>query len=129
MTQPILYPDHFHRQTSLGRELAAFYERHDLRPEPRHVQLDTYCVLLRCGLSLKDEIAVHWCLAGNGFFSFEGICCMALGMTFPQHYSFFRSAYRKGVNAKPFHSVDFSPLLDQPLQSVREQFCLQPLHP
>lgn len=129
MTQPILYPHTFHTQTTLGRELAAFYERHELTPEPRHLHLDAYCVLLRCGLSLQDEIAVHWCLAGNGYYSFEGLCCILLGLSFPRHFGFFRSAFAKGRNAHRFHSLDFAPLLDEPLQSVRERLALQPLHP
>ncbi len=129
MTQPILFPEAYYPQTTLGRELAAFYERHELVPEPRHLHLDTYCVLLRCGLSLKDEIAVHWCLAGNGFLSFEGVCCLILGIAFPRHFGFFRAAYRKGRKAHRFHSLDFAPLLDQPLHAVRAQLALQPLHP
>lgn len=129
MLQPILFNSSTTQGTTLGQELVAFYDRQEMQPEPRHIQLDVYCVLLRCSQTPKDEIAVHWCLLGNGALSFEGLCCMALTIFFPRSLPFFRIAYRKGKAAHLFHSLDFSKMLEQPLQGLRDGLALQPLHP
>lgn len=105
---------------SLGRHLGHFLETNGLNMIPGFENHDVFHVLLDYGLSAPEEVALQWCLIGNGKrspFSFAAVWVGSL--CFPEYWRWFRQAYQHGHSLRRFYHWYFEYLLQENLAVMR----------
>lgn len=116
---------------SLGRQVGQFLEAHELDLISSFENHDVFHVLLKYGLSAPEEVALQWCLIGNGKRSVFSFLAAAVGtFCFPEHWGWFRRAYQEGKGLRPFHHWYFEYLLQENLAALQHfieggQFCAE----
>ena len=106
---------------SLGYDLAAFLQRHDLRMMPKAEWHDVYHVLFGYETNIRDEACIQFVPLGNGRWSVPYISCTLVSALFyPEFWGDFYAAFQRGRAASKFHDWDFEPLLQLQTATVRE---------
>ncbi|MAZ28294.1 MAG: hypothetical protein CL868_14620 [Cytophagaceae bacterium] len=114
-----------HKIGSLGHHLGCFLLQHKFNPQPKCEDHDVFHVLTTYSTDTADEIAMQFYLHGNGKRSPFLNLALACGLLFyMDKYSLFFTAHHKGSQALPIYLVDYSKILDMPLQEFREKFKL-----
>ncbi len=112
-------------QTSLGFHLACFLLAHSFEMQPKLESHDVFHVLTGIGTSVPEEIGMQYYLLGNGKRSLYLYTVVLMGSLFyPDHLGSFHRAYVRGKSALPFHQLDFSKLLQQPLTRIQSTFLI-----
>ena len=113
-------------KTSLGFHLANFLTQHCLEMQPKLESHDVFHVLTGTGVSVPEEISMQYYLFGNGKRSLYLFTVIPLGtLLYPDFLNRFRKAYCRGKRAWPFHQLDFSKLLHQPIRHIQNAFLIQ----
>ncbi|WP_435623146.1 Coq4 family protein [Flagellimonas sp.] len=111
---------------SLGFHLAAFLLKHSFEVQPKLENHDVFHVLTSTGISVPEEISMQYFLLGNGKKSLYLFSVIGLGTClYPDYSQFFKQAYQKGRTAHKFYHLDFSKMLEQPLQRIQSAFLIQ----
>lgn len=106
---------------TLGRAVGQFLAEHELELISSFENHDVFHVLLGFGLSAPEEVALQWCLLGNGKRSIFLLAAILMGsFCFPEHWGWFRNAYRKGRRLRAFHHWYFEYLLQENLSDMRD---------
>jgi hypothetical protein len=105
---------------SLGRALGVFLEANDISLIPRFENHDVFHVILEYDTTVSGESEMQFCLLGSGKRSLYvmGTCAIAW-LAFPEYWSRFRKAFRRGKRLRPFHHWYFEYLLNEPLAELR----------
>ncbi|MEM1215236.1 MAG: hypothetical protein AAGJ82_06105 [Bacteroidota bacterium] len=97
---------------SLGYRLGQFLQQNALHLMPGFENHDVFHVLLDYRTSAPAEVAMQWCLLGNGKRSLYCFLCALTGAAlFPEHWVALRKAYRRGRKMRRFHHWYFEYLL------------------
>lgn len=105
---------------SLGRSIGAFLQANELDFIPGFENHDVFHVLLNFGLTAPDEVALQWCLIGNGKRSvFSYTAAFAGSLFFPEHWGWFRQAFRHGRSLRRFYHWYFEYLLQENLAEMQ----------
>ncbi|WP_394747072.1 Coq4 family protein [Spongiimicrobium salis] len=121
VTELLHYPHH-----SLGFHLGCFLIKYHFELQPKLENHDVFHVLTGTGISVPEEIGMQYYLFGNGKRSLYLFTVIFMGtLLFPDHFSRFRRAYRKGKSALKFHQIDFSKLLTQPIADLQAIFLIR----
>lgn len=109
---------------SLGRALGHFLVANDIRLIPRFEDHDVFHVILEYDTSVPGESEMQFCLLGSGKRSLYvmGTCAIAW-LAFPEYWSRFRAAYKRGKRLRTFHHWYFEYLLNEPLEELRAFIC------
>ena len=106
---------------TLGRQVGQFLAANELELIPSFENHDVFHILLEYGLSAPEEVALQWCLLGNGKRSIFSFAAIFIGtICFPEYWGWFRKAYRKGKSLRTFHHWYFEYLLQENLASMRQ---------
>lgn len=105
---------------SLGRALGAFLLANEISLIPRFEDHDVCHVILEYDTSVPGESEMQFCLLGSGKRSLYvmGTCAIAW-LAFPEYWSRFRAAFKRGRQLRPFHHWYFEYLLGEPLEELR----------
>lgn len=111
----------YYEAGSLGRALAYFLNKHDMDLIPCFENHDVFHVLLDYAPAVTAESEMQFCLLGNGKRSLFvlGICAIAW-LAFPEYWSDFRRAFRRGKELRRFHHWYFEYLLNEPLEDLKK---------
>jgi len=113
-------------ETCLGFHLACFLLKHSFEMQPKLESHDVFHVLTNIGVSVSEEISMQYYLLGNGKRSLYLFTVILLGtLLYPDAIQRFASAYKRGKSALPFHQLDFSKMLLQPIQRIKSTFSIQ----
>ncbi len=113
-------------ETSLGFHLACFLLKHHFEIQPKLENHDVFHVLTQTGTTVPEEISMQYYLLGNGKRSLYLFSVVAIGtLLYPDELARFYRAFRKGGAAMPFHHLDFSKLLTQPISRIQAAFLIQ----
>ncbi len=111
--------------TSLGFHLACFLLKHDFEIQPKLEDHDIFHVLTGTGVSVPEEISMQYYLWGNGKRSLYQYTVIAIGtVLYADFLPLFIKAFRRGKNALTFHQLDFSKLLDHPIERIKTTFLI-----
>ncbi len=109
------------QEDSLGRTLGEFYHKHGFRMIPQMENHDVYHLVTNYSTKIQDEIAMQYLLFGNGKKSAYLLGVLVLGtIVFPEYYTIYMQAYRKGKNMRSFHAWDFEALLWQNFEHLKD---------
>lgn len=112
-------------QDSLGFHLGCFLLKHHFDMQPKLESHDVFHVLTGTGTSVPEEISMQFYLLGNGKRSLYLVMVILLGtLLYPDHYKLFIRAFRRGRKALPFHHLDFSKMLNQPVLRLQHTFLI-----
>jgi ubiquinone biosynthesis protein Coq4 len=104
---------------SLGAQLGHFLQSNQLQLTPTFENHEVFHTLLGYDTSAPQEVALQWCLLGNGKRSAYAIMTALVGFIFfPEHWEEIRAAYRRGQQMRPFHHWYFEYLLRENLQEL-----------
>ena len=111
----------YYEPDSLGRALGYFLTEHEMELIPRSENHDVFHVLLNYGTTVLAESEMQFCLLGNGKRSLFvlGTCAIAW-LAFPEYWSAFRAAWRRGKRLRRFYHWYFEYLLNEPLEELRK---------
>jgi len=110
-------------EESLGFHLGCFLLKYNFEIQPKLENHDVFHVLTNTGVSVPEEIGMQYFLYGNGKRSFYLYMVLVTGTLFyPAKISYFKSQYQRGKNALIFHSLDYSKMLNIPLNTIRNTF-------
>ncbi|MEX0290544.1 MAG: hypothetical protein AB3N14_15675 [Flavobacteriaceae bacterium] len=110
---------------TLGFHLACFLLKHHFELQPKLESHDVFHVLTDTGISVPEEISMQYYLLGNGKRSLYLFTVIVLGTSlYPDELSRFYKAYQRGRRALPFHQLDFSRLLFQPIKRIQSAFLI-----
>lgn len=108
---------------TLGFNLGCFLLRNNFELQPMFESHDVMHVLTGIGITVPDEISMHYYMFGNGKRSFYSLLYIMVGTLFyPLHLRYFISHYKKGRGAFHFHQLEFIKLLPQPVQKIQNIF-------
>jgi ubiquinone biosynthesis protein Coq4 len=113
---------HYNTNT-LGYHLACFLLKYNFELQAKLENHDIFHVLTNTGVSVPEEISMQYYLWGNGKrspYQFSVICLGTL--LFPDYLSLFTKAYSTGKKALSFHQLEFSKLLNQPMERIKSIF-------
>lgn len=112
-------------QSSLGFHLATFLLKHSFEVQPKLENHDVFHVLTGTGISVPEEIYMQFYLLGNGKRSTYLFMVVLLGiLIYPDYLKHFRRAFIRGRRALRFHYLDFSKMLNQPIQHIQNTFLI-----
>lgn len=112
-------------ESSLGFHLACFLMQHSFEIQPKLENHDVFHVLTGTGISVPEEISMQYYLFGNGKRSLYLFTVICLGsLLYPDKTAIFYRAFRRGRAALPFHHLDFSRLLEQPINRIQKAFSI-----
>ena len=107
-------------ENSLGHRVGAFLATHRLELLPGYENHDVCHVLLEYPTTAAAEATLQWHLLGNGKRSpFCWLAALSGGLFFPEHWSDFYRAFRKGRQQVRFFDWLFADLLDEPISELR----------
>ncbi len=105
---------------SLGKNLGHFLTENQLELLPGFENHDVFHVLLGIGLSAPEEVVLQCCLIGNGKRSSYALVAGLTGVLFfPEHWTIFHQAYRRGRALRKFHHWHYRHLLRENLTDLR----------
>lgn len=105
---------------SLGAQLGYFLQSNQLQLMPGFENHDVFHTLLDYDTSAPQEVALQWCLIGNGKRSGYAIITALIGLLFfPEHWGQMRTAYQRGKQMRRFHHWYFEYLLSENLQELK----------
>ncbi|MEL7221910.1 MAG: hypothetical protein AAGJ93_11365 [Bacteroidota bacterium] len=105
---------------SLGAALGNFLQSNQLQLMPGFENHDIFHILLDYDTSAPQEVALQWCLLGNGKRSAYAILTALIGFfIFPEHWGLLRSAYKRGQRMRSFHHWYFEYLLREDLAKLQ----------
>jgi len=108
---------------SLGCELGNFLEKNHFDIQPKLEDHDVIHVLTNTGISVADEIGMQYYLLGNGKKSMYLYVVILSGTPFYLNYLiYFFKQYKRGKETLPFHYLDFSKMLLQPVSLIQKTF-------
>lgn len=118
----LAYPD-----GSLGKALGDFLQYHQLSLIPHAENHDVFHVLLDYGTNGIAEAQMQFCLIGNGKRSLYALTAAGIsGLVFPEYWSSFRKAFRRGKRLRKMYKWYFEYLLDEPLIELKAFIAKQP---
>lgn len=105
---------------TLGRALGIFLQTKGIELIPRFEDHDVFHVLLEYDTTVPGESEMQFCLLGSGKRSLYvmGTCAIAW-LAFPEYWSRFRAAFRRGRQMRRFHHWYFEYLLGESLEEMR----------
>lgn len=111
---------------TLGNHLFRFLKSEGFTILDKHESHDIFHVLTNYSTTKEEEIAMQYCLFGNGrrtpymaLSIFVGTCLL------PENITLFYKAYLKGKQAFPFHQINYKHLLNTPLYKLQFIFNIQ----
>lgn len=105
---------------SLGSDIAAFLQQHNLELMADVAWHDVYHVVFGYDTSIRDEGCIQFVPLGNGKWSAPYITCnLFFAAFYPEYWADFYKAYRRGKAANKFYDWDFEPLLTLPTVTIR----------
>ena len=111
---------------SLGYQMGYFLLSNNFDLQEKLESHDVFHVLTGTGITVPEEISMQFYLLGNGKRSIYLFSVIFLGtLLFPDYLTLFKSKYRLGKAALPFYQLDFSKLLDQPIERIKDTFLIQ----
>lgn len=110
---------------SLGFQMGNFLLLHNFNMQEKLESHDVFHVLTGTGITVPEEVSMQFYLFGNGKRSAYLFAVIFLGaLLYPDYIKFFRSKYRLGKSALPFHQIDFKKLLNQPIERIKDTFLI-----
>ena len=107
-------------QGTLGRVLFTFLTENEFELMKGAETHDLYHVLLNYGTDAVEEVCLQCCLFGSGKRSLYLLAALTVGiLEFPEHWSRFRRAYRRGKEMVNFSKWSFEHLLGEPIDLLR----------
>ncbi|MGB5943652.1 MAG: hypothetical protein WBG71_12285 [Leeuwenhoekiella sp.] len=107
---------------SLGFHLGCFLLKHNLHPQPRCEDHDVFHVITGYSTDTDQEIAMQFFLFGNGkrspFLNLARLCGYLL---YPDRYSYFKEALKKGAAHMPLHVFDYKQHLNTSVKLFKKQ--------
>lgn len=105
---------------SLGAALGHFLQSNQLQLMPGFENHDMFHIILGYDTSAPQEVALQWCLLGNGKRSTYAILTALIGFfIFPEHWGLLLTAYKRGKRMRPFHHWYFEYLLRENLSELQ----------
>lgn len=109
------------QEGSLGNDLAKFLDANGLQLMPKAEFHDVYHVLFGFNTTMRDETCLQFVPLGNGKRSLPYIVSTLVAAVFyPEHWEYFYSAYKKGMNVNKFHDINFEQYLRMKTTEVRQ---------
>lgn len=119
--QLIKYPE-----GSLGQQLGRYLIGTNEGQNVTAQREDIFQLLIAGKYSIKEDIAVHYYLFGNGKNSLRNLLAMAVGLVVcPQHTAYFYNRYKDGMQALRFYDVDHFGMLHLPINRIKETFLIR----
>lgn len=111
----------YYESGSLGRALGFFLAENDMELMPYLENHDVFHVLLNYDATVLAESEMQFCLLGNGKRSLFvlGTCAIAW-LAFPEYWSAFRRAFRRGKQLRRFYHWYFEYLLNESLEDLKQ---------
>ena len=114
-------------ENSLGFALAEFLHQQHLNSSATLEQSDIFHVLTHIGSSAEEQVGLQFYLIGNGKKTPLTLLSAIFGSIFFLHrLPQFFGQFQKGKRALLFHHLEFTKMLAQPLEKIRETFLIQP---
>lgn len=108
---------------TLGFRLGIFLHKNHFDIQEKLEDHDIIHILTNTGVSVYEEIGMQYYLFGNGKKSTYLFMVILTGTIFyPKRIIYFIEQYKKGKKAHPFHYLDFSRMLYQPVQIIQQTF-------
>ncbi len=115
------------QEGTLGKDLYYFMKSNKLDVLPFFHLHDTKHLLLGYTTSLEDEACLQFFDLGNRFYTGPTIVsCAAFMIIFPESWSKFRAAFKRGRAAKPIGRIHFEKMLHINTQELRINNHLNP---
>lgn len=112
-------------QESLGYQMGRFLLRNNFDLQEKLESHDVFHVLTETGITVPEEISMQFYLLGNGKRSAYLFSVIFLGgLLYPDRFKLFASCYHRGKSALPFHQLEFSKLLNQPIEHIKDTFLI-----
>ena len=112
---------------SLGHQLGVFLLINNFELEAKLENHDVFHVLTATGVSVPDEITMQFYLLGNGKRSIYLFLVIATGLIlYPEHWTRFLNAFKKGKRALPFYHLNYFDLLNIPLNHLQQRYLIEP---
>ena len=112
---------------SLGKYLGSFLQANDLHLIPKLENHDVFHVVLDYEPHVVAESQMQFCLLGNGKRSLYAIgTAIIAAIAFPEFWSSFNQAYKRGKNLRPVHRWYFEYLLEEPLDEMQDFIAKRP---
>ncbi len=108
---------------SLGHSLGEFLNKHNFRVEPKLENHDIFHILANIGITVPEEVALQYYLLANKKIS-SYLCMVILSGTifYPDKWTLFIKSYFRGLQAKPFHHLDYLKYLRTPIDEFKFQY-------
>lgn len=108
---------------TLGFGLGCFLLRNNFELQPRFEDHDVMHVLTGIGVTVQEEIGMHYFMLGNGKRSLYSLIYILAGSFFYMPYmGQFLGHYKRGKRALGFHNLEFLKLLPQPVKRIQDAF-------
>ncbi|MBF4491465.1 hypothetical protein IR010_02855 [Flavobacterium sp. MR2016-29] len=108
---------------TLGFSLGTFLYKNHFDIQEKLEDHDIIHVLTNTGVSVPEEIGMQYYLLGNGKTSLYLFLVLLSGTFFyPKHIKYFFQQYKKGKRAHSFYYLNFSKILDMPIQAIQKTF-------
>ncbi len=115
-----------YKQETLGFHLGCFLMKYNFEIQPKLEDHDIIHVLTNTGISVIDEIGMHYYLLGNGKKSAYLFMVIAIGTVFyPTRLKTFLNFYERGKKSHQFYDLDFLKMLHQPISKIQFTFNIQ----
>lgn len=110
---------------SLGYHMGQFLTENSFQLQEKLESHDVFHVLTGTGITVPDEISMQFYLFGNGKRSIYLFTVICIGtILYPDYWQHFKSKYKCGRSALPFHQLDFQKLLHQPIKRIKSTFLI-----
>ncbi|TJZ52478.1 hypothetical protein FAZ15_18980 [Sphingobacterium olei] len=111
---------------TLGKALGDFYSRNGFDVMPKLENHDVFHILTDTDTKIQDEIAMQYLLLGNGKLSLYLFAMIFIGgFIFPEYFSSYMQAFKKGRNMASFHEIEFKVLLYRSVDDLRASLTLK----
>lgn len=121
MEQLLAFPDH-----TLGKELALYLEKKDLRLIPGYVRHDCKHILLGYEMDEEGEERMQFYFLGNRHYSFPVLMSVFLCFfLMPEHWKKFYREFKKGMRSPAFADLDFNQAVRINTEELRKMIRIQ----
>jgi hypothetical protein len=113
-------------ETSLGFHLGCFLLKYNFDLQEKLEDHDIIHVLTNTGITVPEEIGMQYYLYGNGKRSIYLYMVMLTGTLFyPSSIHYFLNQYKRGKRAYKFYYLDYSKMLQQPVEKIKNTFKIE----